>query len=50
MRLVVLGIFATLAVTEKRAIHWAFGILILAGHIWWTYQYTFLVAAVPSVR
>jgi len=50
MRLTVLAIFGTLMVTEKRSVHWALGVFILAGHLWWTYQYTFLVAPIPSAR
>jgi hypothetical protein len=48
LRFVMIGMMGTLAVTERRAIHWAFGAVILVSHLWWTYQYTFLVAATPT--
>jgi hypothetical protein len=48
LRLVALGVLGSLAVTDRRAVHWALGLLILASHLWWTYQYTFVVAATPT--
>lgn len=45
LRLAVTVAYLTLAFTSKRGVQWAFGLLILAGHLWWTYQYTFVVAA-----
>jgi len=47
IRLLVSIAFVTLAFTSKRGVQWALGLLILAGHLWWTYQYTFVVAATP---
>jgi hypothetical protein len=47
MRLAVIVVLGTLALTEKRAIHWTGGLLILGGHLYWTYLYTFVMSATP---
>lgn len=48
LRLMVIGALVTAAFTEKRAIQWTIGLLILAGNLWWTYQYAFVAASSPA--
>lgn len=48
VRLIVIAVLVTLASTTRRAVQWALGLLILAGNLFWTYQYVFVVAATPS--
>ena len=50
VRLVVIAALVTAAFTEKRAVQWGIGLLLLVGNLWWTWQYTFTVAATPAVR
>jgi hypothetical protein len=45
LRLGTVAVLLTLAKTNRRSIHWAFGILILAAHLWWTYIFTFVASA-----
>jgi ketosteroid isomerase-like protein len=48
MRLTIAVVFVTLAVTERRSVQWALGLFILAGHLWFTYVHTFVLAATPA--
>lgn len=45
VRLVVIGALVTAAITEKRAVQWIIGLLILGGNLLWTYQYAFVMAS-----
>lgn len=48
MRLAIAAVFVTLSVTKSRPIHWGFGLVILASHLWWTYVFTFVLSATPA--
>ena len=48
MRLVVAAVFVTLAMTAKRSVQWGLGLFILAGHLWFTYVFSFLLSATPA--
>jgi hypothetical protein len=50
MRGVVILLLVILSLTHKPAIHWIFALLLLCGHLLWTYQYTFTVGATPTGR
>lgn len=50
VRLVPFTALVVLAWTEKRAVQWALSGVILAGHIWWTYVFLFVVDATPVAR
>jgi len=45
IRIVVIGGLLTVAVSEKRRVQWTVGLLILAGNLWWTLQYSFVAAS-----
>jgi hypothetical protein len=47
IRGVLVIMLGTLAVTERRAVHWILGLFMLGGHLLWTYQYTFVMSATP---
>src|ERR1041385_2752493 len=44
-RVVVIGALVTAASTEKRALQWMIGLLLLVGNLVWTYQYAFTMAS-----
>lgn len=48
LRLAVISALVTVAVTERRAVQWTVGLLILGGNLWWTYQYLFIMASTPA--
>lgn len=48
VRAVVLAAFIILACTTRRSIHLIIALAILALHLWFTYSYSFMVAATPQ--
>ena len=48
IRLPALAIFLILAATERRSLHLALGLLVLAMQIWFTYVFTFVVGATAA--
>lgn len=48
IRLPAVAILATLAFTERRRLHLALGLLVLAMQFWFTYVFTFVVGATAS--
>ena len=48
VRTLVLAAFIALACTTRRSIHLMLALVILALHLWFTYSYSFMVAASPK--
>lgn len=47
-RLVVVGALVAAAITPRKAVQWAVGLLVLGGNLWWTYYYVFVLASTPA--
>lgn len=49
-RLLAASLLAALAISERRALHWVLALVVLASQLWFTYSYTFVLAASPAVQ
>ena len=50
LRLVAVSLFAALMVSGSRRLHWILALAVLASQLWFTYAYTFVLAATPTVQ
>lgn len=50
LRLIGASLLAALAISERRGLHWAMALAVLAAQLWFTYSYTFVLAAGPTVH
>jgi len=50
LRLIGASLLAALAISERRGLHWAMALAVLASQLWFTYSYTFVLAAGPTVH
>lgn len=50
LRLVGASLFAALAISRSRRLHWVLALAVLASQLWFTYAYTFVLAATPAVQ
>jgi len=49
-RLLAAALLAALAISKRRGLHWALALVVLASQLWFTYSYTFVLAASPTVH
>lgn len=50
LRLIGASLFAALMISESRRLHWVLALAVLASQLWFTYSYTFVLAATPTVH
>lgn len=49
-RLLGASLLAVLAISERRRLHWVLALAVLASQLWFTYSYTFVLAAGPTMH
>jgi len=49
-RLIAAALLAALAISDGRRLHWVLALAVLASQLWFTYAYTFVLAASPAVH
>lgn len=50
LRLLGVALFVALMLSESRRLHWVLALAVLASQLWFTYAYTFVLAATPTVQ
>lgn len=50
LRLLGVALFVALMLSGSRRLHWVLALAVLASQLWFTYAYTFVLAATPTVQ